>query len=524
MNPDSGLASSSSGRIAVLLGAGASADADLPLTSELADMIVERANHRAYKRPWVKILNAVYGAMSGYTGLSGENPRTAVNVETLISSLRLLQVRASHEVAPFVSTWIPALSDLSVSEPGIDDARDLVRAISDHNESNSDFLLSMVTRAVASIARDEIRPDVATALKKAEDYVIDQLIAILKSHRDVSYLSPLIDLSLRQPGGLDVITLNYDLTVEDAAKGRVVVETGISDWNPGDPISFPERDRCLNLIKVHGSLDWVTRRNTNLHYNLVTPFDLGVDEGASLHEPNETRPWLVVGDRDKLGTDGPTIELNHAARTSLRRTDHLAVVGYSFNDQHINSIIRDWINGDVDRTISIVSPGWDSFGGNPFSDPSTEFRHQLVDMFGAGKNRNKAFPKPKVLPILGTAKDELWFALNYRAAENPDPLVSMRKLDAKRIALNWHGPDLTDISVKANVKAGMTQPKMSSPRSRPLSMRLKGVNLPLLRFDSWKHNSEKVFTFEEESDSLASFSISGASIFGGYEVRVAVQA
>lgn len=56
------------------------------------------------------------------------------------------------------------------------------------------------------------------------------------------------------------------------------------------------------------------------------------------------RPSL--GDREKLATHGPTLALNFAACEALARATHLAVIGYSFGDAHINAIIRDWLAAD----------------------------------------------------------------------------------------------------------------------------------------------------------------------------------
>lgn len=88
-------------RTIVLLGAGASRDAGLPLTSQLAEMLVARFNRQSPRLPFVQALNFVYSAMIGHQGEDGSDPLRAVNIETLISAVRLLQQRESHEVAPF---------------------------------------------------------------------------------------------------------------------------------------------------------------------------------------------------------------------------------------------------------------------------------------------------------------------------------------------------------------------------------------------------------------------------------------
>lgn len=76
-------------RITLLLGAGASVDAGLPLTVQLAERVLHEANSDS-GRNWVRALNFVYGSMVGYQSEDGSNPLQAVNIERLISAIRLL--------------------------------------------------------------------------------------------------------------------------------------------------------------------------------------------------------------------------------------------------------------------------------------------------------------------------------------------------------------------------------------------------------------------------------------------------
>lgn len=81
-------------RVIVLLGAGASVDAGLPLTSQLAARLVDAANSGRSRRPptpMVQALNFTYGALVGHHAESGRNPLEAVNIERLNLALLLLQ-------------------------------------------------------------------------------------------------------------------------------------------------------------------------------------------------------------------------------------------------------------------------------------------------------------------------------------------------------------------------------------------------------------------------------------------------
>ncbi|MGO2747362.1 SIR2 family protein [Microbacterium sp.] len=163
-----------------------------------------------------------------------------------------------------------------------------------------------------------------------------------------------------------MITLNYDLAVEQAASERGVhAKRGVQTW-PESPIAFPTYEGVLRLHKVHGSLDWQLEADCGSAFAAPR---------LSVHDGISTRPWLVVGDREKLATNGPTLDLLRAAQDALERADHLIVAGYGFADMHVNSMIRDWLNRDDERTLGIIDPTW------PYPDERA-FRGWLLHTYG----------------------------------------------------------------------------------------------------------------------------------------------
>lgn len=445
-------------RTSVLLGAGASADAGLPLTSDLAATIVERANRQdQIRRPspdWVRALNAVYAGMIGYQGARGDNPLSAVNIETLISAIRLLRVRESHEVAPFVATWSPALSNFGTANPPRRAGRDLLKSISNALGSSKIFFEEKrAAQAVAEIAQAAIRPDLKKPFEEAESFILKTLVDILSAHDDVSYFEPLLNLARQQDGGVDVITLNYDLTVESAARnGDVRMNRGIDSWRPGEQLEFPPTNGVLNLMKLHGSLDWHRSPSHDRSHALLAARGICVAEPGEAHkERNRDLPWIVVGDRDKLGTEGPTLDLNFAARTALRRSRHLAVVGYSFGDPHINTIIRDWLAGDSSRTMSILDWRWPHFRHNYYRDETT-FRSELVAVYGMRHDLDGNQVHPRVHLVEGRTSEKLHEVLDSRPKPDPDPLILVHVTEGDssvRLDVTWQGVDLSDARIEA---------------------------------------------------------------------------
>lgn len=462
--------------------------------------------------------------MVGYQGLKGNDPQTAVNIETLISSLRLLQVREEHEVAPFVTNWISSLSDLPVAQFERETATQLVQALRDAREKESVYHLDRINTAIAEIARAELRPSLTAPLRQAEKYVLGRLTEILREHGPVDYLSPLINLARNQPGGADVITLNYDLTVESAAEGYVDLNRGFeSSWNPGDELIFPVQEDTLNLIKLHGSLDWSMEQEAAPPYDLVST--RGVHLQTESSEQDES-PWLVVGDRDKLATDGPIIELNYAARLALRRTDHLVIVGYSFRDEHINALLRDWIARDPDRTMTVLDLEW-----KPFSDISRfkdapNFRTQLVAMYAPTQDRRGNSIKPRLLPIEGTASEKLDLALHSLPSEDPDPLMRITKSrntgSAETFVLTWNGPDLHRPRIAVvDDDEGTGDSSIYSPEGSPSLNRLAAPRA-YTRFATWQTGAAKTIILTRTTGAKVVLRVSGGSIRGPYKAEVSV--
>lgn len=456
---DTDLKFNSATRTTVLLGAGASAGAGLSLTSELAAKVIEAANgdypynSRGQKTDWVRALNAVYAGMVGYQGVRGDNPLFAVNIETLISAVRLLSVRETHEVAPFVAAWSPALSDFNSTETLHSHGKTLIESIQKAGR-HPGFEADKVSKVVAEIARGAVRPDLKAPFQKAERFILKTLVDLLGNHGDVTYFEPLLELVRTQEGGADVITLNYDLTVESAAaNGNVRVNRGIDSWVPGQDLEFPPVDQVLNLMKLHGSLDWRRERLTNTFYPKMSARGIEVVPPASseTRDRDETDlPWIVVGDRDKLGTEGPTLALNFAARAAFQRTTHLAVIGYSFGDPHINSIIRDWLAGDPVRTMNVLDVSWPRYS---YQRPAvSSFKSELLEVYGRHVTHQQGRIVPRVQPLEGCAENMFDATLNSRPKGDPDLLVTacaMLEPSALRMDITWHGPDLTDAFIMA---------------------------------------------------------------------------
>ncbi|MEA1264715.1 SIR2 family protein [Microbacterium sp. STF-2] len=392
-------------RVAVLLGAGASFDAGIPLTADLTEQVLTSVNQPSdVREPWVKAINFVHAAMFNYAARDGSNPIGAVNIERLISALRLLRGREGHEAAPFVSSWRdPILPEGRVYADKWNSDR-FVRNLSQalgidggdrggRGAASRKDAIENIGYFIAEFADGAKRPVHRGDYRTADLRVLRLLGTLLRVRKPVDYLYPLVDLALAQPEGLDVVTLNYDLAVEQAASERSVpIERGVGDW-PRERIRFDVAAQKLRLHKIHGSLDWELEAHSQSSTRLT------VSDGAV------EQPWIVVGDREKLATDGPTLELLHAAEEAIERADHLVIVGYRFADAHVNHVIRNWMLRSESRTVGVIEPTWS------YPEPRSFFG-QLVSEYGGSWRHDLSERPQRVFGYQGGARTQLPHALS----------------------------------------------------------------------------------------------------------------
>jgi hypothetical protein len=149
-------------------------------------------------------------------------------------------------------------------------------------------------------------------------------------------LTNIIRKFIQQTGITNIITTNYDRLIEyaiDFAEGTC--NTGFSNNYINKLVNFDNQNckRVVNLYKVHGSIDWFKRKETNKLFSLklfnysklgenfdpqiVTPGNIKYKE--THYEPFRT----VIANADE----------------SLKKSCAYLCIGYGFNDEHIQPII-----------------------------------------------------------------------------------------------------------------------------------------------------------------------------------------
>lgn len=328
-------------RTMVLLGAGASAEAGVPMATQMVDGLGKYLEHRALEGAVEEAHHAVF--RRALRSLSG---RGSVDVESLLAALRAIGHRDCQGANAIVA-WPPILDSAPSSGPA------------------APWLSAELSREVLEIARGDVQTnnpttdEVEVRLVKGMLRVIDEYLHSVLWVRACSalYLRPLYHL-IDVQGSVVVATLNYDTSVEVCAYSGHRCQTYAAEWNITGrfPIDGPE----LTLLKLHGSVNWSMDESLFMGARVVgrrlEVMNKGEMCGLSIVQP----PWVIFGTNQKLQPNGPFLDLLYSFREALEVCDRLVIVGYSFRDEHINESIRRWLNLSVGHEAILIDPFFDA--------------------------------------------------------------------------------------------------------------------------------------------------------------------
>lgn len=403
----------------LLLGAGASVEADVPAAIDMTAKIVKGFEERRHQWPteW-KALSFVIGGLLMNQGVRESNPlECGVNVEDLFNAIQTLARRDAMEVLPFIGSWHPRIDELD-REDSMQDVDRMQRALfKSINEayragvpSQSHSINRRIDEAVRAVVDNSLKGRLSSSTRVGEevenilnnyvkewmrnsdmrfspssaatssfraasealsnkgrvfDRVATRMVSMLKKHvyvRDsskVQYLRPVSMLSDRQ-GSLTIATLNYDNCMELACSASErSCTTGIESWSRSSASSDPfVCTSGILLLKLHGSINWTVKRSGNksvLPHHII---ELLSDEDME-KDGGTYQPAVIFGQRNKLTAEGPYLDIFRAFQRELSASNRLTVAGYSFGDEHINIYLSQWLNADQSRKIRIVDPSFD---------------------------------------------------------------------------------------------------------------------------------------------------------------------
>jgi hypothetical protein len=331
----------------VLLGAGASRPAGIPLANDLTDhalRAVGQIDDWEQDIPLEAALNYVVAALQLHDSRSGARLADGVGIERLVSAVELLGVRDTIEIAPFVHEWDASVAALESTSAYVDSylIRQFHQAVQEPLADRT-ILPGAADQTIRRVFNQLTQPRRRDTFRRLYSWLVKQVCTdvALSEPGSSEYLEPLIAAA----GGSNasIATLNYDLCVETAAAhAGGHVNRFIDKWSETGEL-LPE-DHRLSLLKLHGSIDWEARSQDHVSIRAVDS------------EEMQHLPALVYGQREKLRSAGPFLQLLELFRQHMYQTEKLIVIGYSFGDAHINAIIDRWMKHRPSAQIVVVDP------------------------------------------------------------------------------------------------------------------------------------------------------------------------
>lgn len=170
--------------------------------------------------------------------------------------------------------------------------------------------------------------------------------------------------------GVDYFILNYDTLIEDAlGLERVVYCDGFTGAATGwwEPSTFMADGKAARVFKIHGSIDWCLLKDDSLPRRIRSGIKTESDRNHVLIYPAATK--YQEAQRD------PFAQMLHYMRQSLCPGEGkemvLAICGYSFGDSHIDLEIENALYQSKGRLTVAVFIGTD--------EPEGKLRNWLDD-------------------------------------------------------------------------------------------------------------------------------------------------
>lgn len=290
--------------ILFLLGAGASVDAGIKhakaMTIDIEEKIVSNDDFTEFH----DLYNYLKSSIIYQRGLEGAFNDQSATIEELLDVLAEINQKHKNKLYPFIGGWNIHL--LKVAGEEFDKVHKLDRRI-----------------------RDELFKWIN-----------------ISNYDDSSYFVGLKSLVSDIGSAVRVFTLNYDICVEKSLnRSGINIELGFNDKRQWEAAKFDTNENSdvdIYLYKLHGSIDWT--RDVN-----------GV---LTLCDTPQPSPELIFGTAAKLSSIDPYLFYVHELRKySLNEAlRYIVVVGYSFSDGYINTLVSQAVARSEYLKILVVAP------------------------------------------------------------------------------------------------------------------------------------------------------------------------
>lgn len=297
--------------IIFLLGAGVSAEAKIPMSSEMINKVEEllKTEWKQYEKLYYLVKSAIQYA-DGIQGRYDDN----FNIERLFNVINELVKKEEHPLYPFIGSWNIRFNEIIVDN--------------DRNEEKGYKKI------------EEFQKKILTELKEWIK---------LKDKRKANYFKTL-EKFRKEYEPFRIFTLNYDLCIEEVFQSEQSfrIERGFNNDRKWDYKKFSEYDESetpdIFLYKLHGSIDWERDEKTK---------EVSYIDGIA------KSPELIFGTAYKLQYVDPFLFLFSEFRHYSLRAKLIIIIGYGFGDEHINGIVAQALKQDDTRKILLISKSKD---------------------------------------------------------------------------------------------------------------------------------------------------------------------
>jgi hypothetical protein len=287
--------------IIFLLGAGCSVEAEIPHASAMISDIESKIDKDDDWKKFKDIYNLLKSSVFYSRGIRG-NFGTSLNIEELVNLLNELVKRDEATLFAFIGTWNPKLI-----------------AIAGH-----DFKII-----------EEFKNKILVQLKNWIN---------LKNYTKGKYYEGFFKLQRELNFPIRIFSLNYDLCLERSSEEKEAIERGFDPdnktWKWSRFEANPNESKIL-LYKMHGSIDWERdEKQGNLLKEVQGNFD---------------KPELIFGTNYKLQYVDPYLFYAYEFRQYSLDAKYIVTIGYGFNDEHINGMIKQALQSDSTKKVLSIS-------------------------------------------------------------------------------------------------------------------------------------------------------------------------
>lgn len=294
--------------IIFLLGAGASAEADIPVSGEMINRVEQSLRPGGTEEGLYHHIKSAIHFSAGLKGRFGN--AVPFNIETLVNTLYELERNEEHPLYPFIAAW----SSRFVALAG----------------ANFCEVAKFRQRILADLKQWMCPEDTAKA---------DYYRGLMTLQRDLNY-------------PLHVFSLNYDLCVERLNSSEFRVETGFAGYGPNhfwDWERFVDMETSNNvaphlvLYKLHGSINWKRSPETKELFCV-----------EQIENVNAEKMEVIFGREFKLEAADPYLFFAYEFRALSLLTKLIVTLGYGFGDAHINKMLTQSLRTDSERRLLVV--------------------------------------------------------------------------------------------------------------------------------------------------------------------------